>query len=70
MAAPTRAEPGNMLYDLYRTSTCADSLHLFKIYADQAVLEAHRLADHYKAYRAGITDPSCGAHRGEGVEGS
>lgn len=54
MVAPTRAEPGNVLYDLYRTNTGADSFHFFEIYQDQAALEAHRTTDHYKAYRAAI----------------
>jgi quinol monooxygenase YgiN len=56
MVAPTRAEPGNLRYDLYRTNTGADSFHFFEIYADQAALDAHRATGHYKAYRASIPD--------------
>jgi quinol monooxygenase YgiN len=56
MVTPTRAELGNVRYDLYRTNTGEDSFHFFEIYEDQAALEAHRATVHYKAYRASITD--------------
>ncbi len=59
MIGPTRAEPGNVRYDLYlgqKQGGVPQSYHLFEQYKDQAALEAHRQSDHYKAYRARIAD--------------
>lgn len=56
MVGPTRAEPGNEIYDLYRKAGVPASFHLFERYRDQAALQAHRETAHYKAYRAGIVD--------------
>jgi quinol monooxygenase YgiN len=56
MVGPTRKEPGNRRYDLYRVDGDAVSFHLFEVYTDQAALEAHRATEHYKAYRAKIPD--------------
>lgn len=57
MVGPTRAEPGNEIYDLYRDDDTeeGESFHLFELYADQAALEQHRSTDHYRRYRATIT---------------
>lgn len=54
MVAPTRAEPGCRRYDLFEEED--GSLHLLECYDDRAALEHHRETDHYKAYRAAITD--------------
>jgi quinol monooxygenase YgiN len=54
MTAPTRSEPGNRIYDLYKDAQGA--FHLFELYVDQAAVEAHRATAHYKAYRAAIAD--------------
>lgn len=57
MLEPTRAEPGNEIYDLYCSGTDADlRFHLLERYDDGAALQAHRDTDHYKAYRAAIGD--------------
>ena len=56
MTGPTRAEPGNRVYDLYRAGQGTPSFHLFERYVDQAAVEAHRVTAHYKAYRAAIAD--------------
>jgi quinol monooxygenase YgiN len=59
MVGPTRAEPGNEIYDLYQNKTPegeAVSYHLFEKYRDQKALEDHRETDHYKNYRATIAD--------------
>lgn len=59
MVGPTRNEPGNEIYDLYAKTADSDgepSFHLFERYKDSAALDAHRETDHYKAYRANITD--------------
>jgi len=54
MTGPTRAEPGNRIYNLYKDAN--GGFHLFELYADQAAVEAHRATAHYKAYRAAIAD--------------
>ena len=56
MVGPTRDEPGNEIYDLYKKTEAPASYHLFERYADQAALQAHRETAHYKAYRASIVD--------------
>lgn len=56
MVGPTRAEPGNEIYDLYKKNDAPASFHLFERYTDQAALQAHRETAHYKAYRASIVD--------------
>ncbi len=58
VAASTRAEPGCQTYDLLRSETDdgATSFHIFERYRDDAALEAHRSSDHFRDYRAAITD--------------
>jgi quinol monooxygenase YgiN len=56
MVTATRQEPGNLEYDLYRSTSEPTTLHIFEVYTDSAALDAHRASDHYKAYRAKITD--------------
>ena len=56
MVGPTRGEPGNRVYDLYKANGTPATFHLFERYADQAAVEAHRATAHYKAYRAAIAD--------------
>lgn len=46
-AAAVRAnEPGNRLYELFRSQTVPDSYTLVEIYEDEAVLAAHRASPH------------------------
>ena len=59
MVGPTRAEPGNEIYDVYQKNGDAEnptSFHLFERYSDGDALQHHRETDHYKAYRAKIVD--------------
>lgn len=57
MVEPTRDEPGNQIYDLYRGDDDGVTLfHLFEVYDDSEALQAHRDSDHYRAYRAAIGD--------------
>lgn len=56
MVGPSRAEPGCRRYDLYRIKEGDPTFHIFEIYDDQAALEHHRTTEHYKAYRAKISD--------------
>jgi quinol monooxygenase YgiN len=54
MVAPTRAEPGNTRYDLFKASSEPPAFHLFESYQDESALAAHRETPHYKHYRATI----------------
>jgi quinol monooxygenase YgiN len=57
MVGNTRAEDGNLAYDLYVSDDGGRQVfHLFERYRDQQALQAHRDAPHYKAYRAAIPD--------------
>jgi quinol monooxygenase YgiN len=55
MVAPTRAEPGNNRYDLFKASSEPLAFHLIESYRDEDALAAHRETPHYKHYRATIT---------------
>ncbi|MPZ54092.1 MAG: antibiotic biosynthesis monooxygenase [Acidimicrobiia bacterium] len=55
MVAATRDEPGCEFYDLYESDE-GTRFHLFERYIDADALEAHRASDHYKAYRAKLSD--------------
>jgi quinol monooxygenase YgiN len=57
MVGPTRAEPGNEIYDLYSSGAEGGlRFHLFERYVDDAALQTHRATDHYRAYRTAIGD--------------
>ncbi len=56
MLEHTRQEPGNEIYDVYRSGDQTVTYHLFERYTDAEALEAHRAADHYKAYRENLDD--------------
>ena len=59
MVGPTRNEPGNEIYDLYENTKNSDgqtTFHLFERYKDSEALQEHRETEHYKAYRAKITE--------------
>jgi len=59
MVAPTRNEPGNECYDLYKRQVSREgehSYHLFEKYRDGEALQAHRDSEHYKNYRSAIGD--------------
>lgn len=56
MLEQTRLEPGNEVYDLYRSENDGVAYHLFERYVDADALEAHRASDHYKAYRAAVPE--------------
>jgi quinol monooxygenase YgiN len=51
-AAAVRAnEPGNRLYELFKSSNTAGSYTLIEIYEDEAALAAHRTSSHMAANR-------------------
>jgi len=50
LAAQVRAnEPGNKLYQVFKSRKDADTYIVMEIYQDQAALEAHGKSDHFKA---------------------
>jgi quinol monooxygenase YgiN len=64
LAAQVRAnEPGNKFYQLCRSRADANTYVVLEHYADQAAIEAHRNAEHFKA--AGPKIGACLAGRPE-----
>ena len=47
--APTRAEPGNLRYDLYQSPTNKNYFMRFEVWRDRQALEDHKLTPHLKA---------------------
>ena len=56
MVTSSRAEPGNLQYDLWRDHADAGRFVLEELYADDAAVAAHRAAPHFKNYLAKIND--------------
>ena len=54
MVVATRAEPGNLRYDLMRRADGAPGFDLFESYKDAAAVQAHRDSEHYRAFRAKV----------------
>lgn len=50
MVAPTRAEPGNLMYLVHRSPTEAGRFFFYEQYTDQAALDAHRAAPHFQEF--------------------
>ncbi len=49
LSAPTRAEPGCLRYDLYRSSVNPHEFMRLEVWASHAALEAHKQAPHLRA---------------------
>src|ERR1700759_2421217 len=58
MVAPTRAEPGNRDYQVFRDPADPARFVLFERYADAAAFEAHRASPHFTAWLAGVVLPA------------
>ena len=56
MLAPSRAEPGNLRYDLWQDRSDQTRFVLDELYVDHAAVEAHRATPHFQAYLAAIND--------------
>ena len=56
MVAPSRAEPGNLRYDLWRDQTDSHRFVLDELYADDDAVAAHRASPHFEAYLSVIND--------------
>ena len=55
VVAGSRAEPGCLRYDLWREPGHGRRYLIDELYVDRAAIDAHRLTDHYQAFRAAIT---------------
>ena len=56
MVVASRAERGNLQYDLWRDHADAGRFVLEELYADDAAVAAHRAAPHFVNYLAKIND--------------
>lgn len=56
MVAPSRAEPGNLRWDVWRDQADATRFVLDELYVDNAAVAAHRLTPHFQDYFARIDD--------------
>lgn len=54
MLDPSRAEPGNLRYDLWQDQTEPGRFFLDELYVDGAAVAAHRATPHFQAYLAAI----------------
>lgn len=52
MVRQSRAEPGNLRYDLFIRQGEALAFDLFELYVDDAAVDAHRQSAHYQHYRS------------------
>lgn len=58
MVAPTRAEPGNLDYQVFRDPKDPALFVLFEKYADEAAFEAHLGSQHFATWLAGQVRPA------------
>lgn len=58
MVAPTRAEPGNLDYQVFRDPGQPDVFVLFERYADADAFEAHRTSEHFGTWLSGQVLPA------------
>lgn len=54
MVAPSRSEPGNLRYDVWREKAEPNRIVLDELYASDEAVAAHRAAPHFLAYAAQI----------------
>jgi quinol monooxygenase YgiN len=58
MVSPTRAEPGNLDYQVFRDPGDPSLFVLFERYADAGAFDAHRATPHFATWLAGVVLPS------------
>jgi quinol monooxygenase YgiN len=58
MVAPTRAEPGNLDYQVFRDPKDPSLFVLFERYAGEDAFDAHRVAPHFATWLAGAVLPA------------
>jgi quinol monooxygenase YgiN/quercetin dioxygenase-like cupin family protein len=49
LTAPTRAEPGNLWYDLYQSTVSPNDFMRLEVWRDAAALDAHKATPHLRA---------------------
>jgi quinol monooxygenase YgiN len=58
MVAPTRAEPGNLDYQVFRDPKDPSLFVLFECYTDESAFEAHLTSPHFGSWLKGEVLPS------------
>lgn len=56
MLAPSRAEPGNLRYDLWQDHSAPTRFVLDELYANHDAVAAHRASPHFQNYVTAIND--------------
>jgi quinol monooxygenase YgiN len=56
MTGPSRAEPGNLHYNLWRARERPGEFVIDEMYADTEAAAAHRTSPHYQRYLGRISD--------------
>lgn len=56
MLTPSRSEPGNLRYDLWRDQTDPSRFVLDELYVDNEAVAAHRASPHFQNYASVIAD--------------
>ena len=56
MLAPSRAEAGNLRYDLWRDQADPNRFVLDELYVDNDAIAAHRASPHFQDYLSRIND--------------
>ncbi len=56
MIAPSRAEPGNLRYDLWQDRTDPSRFVLDELYTGEEAIAAHRASPHFQNYLSQIED--------------
>nr|WP_298685555.1 putative quinol monooxygenase [uncultured Dongia sp.] len=56
MVVPCRAEPGNLLWNIWQDQAEPGRFVLDELYTDNAAIAAHRQTPHFKNYLAKVTD--------------
>lgn len=56
MVAPSRAEPGNLRWDVWRDQADPARFVLDELYVDSAAVAAHRETPHFKTYVSKVGD--------------
>ena len=56
MVVPSRAEPGNLQYDLWQDHADGGRFVLEELYTDDAALAMHRAAPHFENYSSQINN--------------
>ena len=54
MVAPSRAEPGNLRYDLWQDQTDSSRFVLDELYMDGGAVAAHRATPHFQNYASAV----------------